>query len=834
MEDMLMKKMITVFATAALLLAMPLTAYGTEPEETKGVSTEDLQALSDEVREDRADIVITSIDEPDRTQYSFEYKGGLESLLKKLPQSLMVHAGPESFEVKVSWICTGDYNEALGDYHFIPDIKGYEVAEGVDLPGITVTFEKEEPSAPAGVRNIETAGYEIPFVGNRSLKNGAGSFPSLYNPFEEGKLPAVRNQGKTGTCWAHATIGAMETDLIHDGKAGTDVDLSEMQMAYYFFDDYEDPKGCRTRSMAQKGSIDYLNIGSAPEYASRQLANLVGAIMEKDGPLTDDPGSYNPDMTYLVSKDVAQTRNVYYINNKDRTGIKQAVTDHGGVAINYYDGNECYNGTYNSYYNPVSRQGNHAVMIVGWDDDFPRTNFNTPAEGDGAWLIRNSWGDDNYSHFGYFWMSYYDKGISYMDFPLVAVDADTQVYDNCYAYDDFPFDFYHEPFGADKTVTVRYDVSAHEAVKAVAIEFVSADVTADVTVTDPVTGQSATGHIRTENAGIYTINLSEPVEVYDDSAVEISMKFATDDGTKVLIACETGYGFDYGGYYFRGVVDGGFYIDGKKSVDSDLRVKLYTDDSSAVKIPVSGISLDKEALSLERGGSVTLTSNVMPADATIKKVTWKSSDESVATVTQNGLVTGLKTGNATITATTLDGGFKAICPVTVSPVHVRSVTLNRKTATIITGKSLRLTATVSPENADTKKVIWKSSNKKVATVSSAGLVKAKKAGKATITAKAKDGGISASCRITVKDIKVKKVRLNVTKKNTRVKRTFTLRAIVSPANATNKAVTWKSSNKKVATVNKKGKVTAKKKGKATITVTTKDGKKTAKCIVKVK
>ena len=129
-------------------------------------------------------------------------------------------------------------------------------------------------------------------------------------------------------------------------------------------------------------------------------------------------------------------------------------------------------------------------------------------------------------------------------------------------------------------------------------------------------------------------------------------------------------------------------------------------------------------------------------------------------------------------------------------------------------------------------VKWSSSNKKVATVSKNGLVKAKKKGSTVITAKA--GKKKYKCKITVKALKVKSLKLNeqklVLKKDNKEK----LKAIVSPANASNKAVTWKSSNKKVATVNSKGVVTAKKNGTAIITATAKDGsKKKATCKVTV-
>ena len=153
--------------------------------------------------------------------------------------------------------------------------------------------------------------------------------------------------------------------------------------------------------------------------------------------------------------------------------------------------------------------------------------------------------------------------------------------------------------------------------------------------------------------------------------------------------------------------------------------------------------------------------------------------------------------------------------------------LSKSKASLAIGQELNLEL-----KGDSGAVKWSSSNKKVATVSKNGLVKAKKKGSTVITAKA--GKKKYKCKITVKALKVKSLKLNeqklVLKKDNKEK----LKAIVSPANASNKAVTWKSSNKKVATVNSKGVVTAKKNGTAIITATAKDGsKKKATCKVTV-
>ena len=251
-------------------------------------------------------------------------------------------------------------------------------------------------------------------------------------------------------------------------------------------------------------------------------------------------------------------------------------------------------------------------------------------------------------------------------------------------------------------------------------------------------------------------------------------------------------------------------------------------------VNVTNITLSSESISLVEGDNETLTATVSPSNATNKKVIWTSTDGSIASV-DNGKVTALKPGKTTIKATSDDGGKTATCQVTVNArvYNVESVSLDKTSITLTEGDSQTLTATVSPSNATNKNVSWKSSNTSVATVSN-GKVTALKAGTASITVTTEDGGKTATCQVTVnaRVYNVESVSLDKTSITLTEGDSQTLTATVSPSNATNKNVSWKSSNTSVATVSN-GKVTALKAGTATITVTTDDGGKTATCMVTV-
>ena len=256
-------------------------------------------------------------------------------------------------------------------------------------------------------------------------------------------------------------------------------------------------------------------------------------------------------------------------------------------------------------------------------------------------------------------------------------------------------------------------------------------------------------------------------------------------------------------------------------------------------VSVSGVSLDKTTATMNIGDVAYLTATLSPDNATDQNVSWTSSDPSVVTVSNSGsfvtagssTITAVGKGTATITVTTEDGSLSATCTVTVN-APVTGVSLDNTTATMIVGDTKQLTATVQPTNANDQDVTWSSSNESVATVSSDGLITAVGKGTAKITVTTEDGSFTATCTVTV-NIAVTSVSLDNTDIYIIVGNTEQLTATVLPDNASDKSVTWSSSDETVATVSSAGLVTAVAEGIATITVTTKDGSFTATCTIVV-
>lgn len=267
---------------------------------------------------------------------------------------------------------------------------------------------------------------------------------------------------------------------------------------------------------------------------------------------------------------------------------------------------------------------------------------------------------------------------------------------------------------------------------------------------------------------------------------------------------------------------------GTATITASSGDKFATCTITVEAIPVTSIALNRTSITLKAGESFTLTATVGPSDATDRTVTWTSSDKTVATVS-DGVVSAIRVGTSTITARA--GDKTATCIVTVEATPVLSISLNKTESTLRVGGTVVLTATIYPEDATDKTVTWSTSDSNVASVKD-GLVTALKLGSATITAKS--GSASAICSIKVEATPVESVSLNMTSLELTTGDEYNLKVTVNPSDASDKSVSWRSSNANVATVDSDGTVRAISEGNATITVTTNSGSKTANCEVNVK
>lgn len=260
-------------------------------------------------------------------------------------------------------------------------------------------------------------------------------------------------------------------------------------------------------------------------------------------------------------------------------------------------------------------------------------------------------------------------------------------------------------------------------------------------------------------------------------------------------------------------------------------MKLYAKWKTG-SIKVSDISLSDIKVNLNIGSTKQLDAEIKPANATNKKVSWKSNKEIVATVSNTGLITAVSKGTATITVITEDGNKTASCEVTVTDkrISVTGVSLSDEKISMSEKSTQKLTAMITPADASNKNVSWKSSNESVVKVDNAGVLTSISKGTATITVTTEDGNKTASCSVTVVDestvVHVTSVSIYEAKTTLKVGESNQFTIMILPMDATNRNRTWESSDPSVATV-ENGLVTAKSVGTTRITVTMEDGGKTS-------
>lgn len=243
-----------------------------------------------------------------------------------------------------------------------------------------------------------------------------------------------------------------------------------------------------------------------------------------------------------------------------------------------------------------------------------------------------------------------------------------------------------------------------------------------------------------------------------------------------------------------------------------------------------GIRLETEQARVRKGGRLTLAAVAQPEGKTDGRLVWSSSDGSVASVDEEGVVSGKSKGEAVITVTAVDGGYTAECRVRVYQ-PVTELRMDNRSVTVDTGDDIQLTATILPYDADNKSIVWSSDNPDVADVNGKGVVTGVKAGQTVIRATSEDEGISDFCVVTVNQpvtgVSLSKSELSFSK----IGDAEQLVASVQPADATNKELNWSSSDESVAIVSN-GRVLCSGYGSAIVYVTTVDGGYMASCVVK--
>lgn len=661
-------------------------------------------------------------------------------------------------------------------------------------------------------------------------------FPATYDLRDHNKVSEIRDQGPNGSCWTFACYSSLESTL----RPGEILDFSEKHMRNTHGFDWG----------PEKGGNRFIS--------TAYLARWSGPILEEEDPYS--PYDFVSPKNLVRAKDIKE---VMYLPDMDvdfdegMNAIKDAIMNYGAVQTAMYASDRYLNKAEWAHYCPRRVNGNHAVAIIGWDDNYPKENFRQTPPKDGAWLIRNSWGK-GMGIDGYYWASYYDTVVGTNNAVYFAKDKGESDY--IYQYD---------PYGMTRTVgyngkgygaNIFGPVKEKQYVNGAGFYVPAANTDYKVYVVKDYKGLDSLKNDRVEVASGtveypgYTTVTFDKQEVQKDSKFAVVVYYTTLETYYPIPieARERKYASRVNAYPGQSYTssDGAEWRDlTVYNSSANVCIKGFTtldgegtpdepkpDEPKEVK-KVTGIKLSQNKAQLNKWNRLNLKYTITPEDADNKEVVWTSSDPSVARVDNYGSVLALKDGVATITVKTKDGGFTDSCEVTVGnggvpqTVKVTYVDITNNSLFLNAGETTQLNVVVKPENATNKKIEYSTTNANVATVDANGLVKAVGEGRAYIYAKSADGpsdSVYVYVRKSVtpqppKEVKVTNVSVDRRYLTLEEGENYTLTATVSPADATNKTVNYSSSDSRVATVDANGNITAVKAGSAYIYAKSVDG-----------
>lgn len=377
-----------------------------------------------------------------------------------------------------------------------------------------VTFTDNKASYNANMLNQSNFSPIVSSTNNyslfvyKSLFNG--TLPARYNLAENGFVTDVKNQQDSGNCWAFAALASLETCVLKASNKTFNFSVENMKNLIEMYSAY----GWKMET--NEGGYNGMPMG--------YLASWLGPVNATLDPF-DDKGTLSP----LLDSEM-HIQNIYVLPARtsytDNDAIKEAILKYGGLYASYYHSAGYLNSKTNAYYDPYTGNGNHAITVVGWDDDYSKNNFYTAPAGDGAFIVKNSWGS-SWGDNGYFYISYYDR-------VLFAVNKDNQAftyilndtvrYTKNYQYDVAGMTDYL--ITGKKTVWYKniYNATGNEAIAAVSTFFnTTVDYEISIYVNDVL---QLTQNGRHEGSGYYTIPLKEYVPVAVGDIFKIVVKLA--------------------------------------------------------------------------------------------------------------------------------------------------------------------------------------------------------------------------------------------------------------------------------------------------------------------
>ena len=398
---------------------------------------------------------------------------------------------------------------------------------------------------------VERKWFQTLKPASTAFRKNSEVLPTSYDLAVEKRVPPVRNQRSWGTCWAFAGIEAIESSLL--SETGTLHNLSELHLAYftYSFEGQDKPGFTRSNNNPEENPI--FDNGGFPDQVMAMLSRGTGPVYESDAPYPawlDNTDGYTW-ANYIPPAPYASTRfrlkNAFVFHNAEE--VKRALIDVGGLSFAFQSdgGKYLYNGS-NFYNSEGNAEPDHAVLLVGWDDNYPKTNFRsasgkTPAR-NGAWIIQNSWGTE-YGDGGYFWISYEDTSIFQNEWvrngALAFQMESIETYDGIY---------FHDPLGVSGVVSLgspearmsnAFVAKRNEKITSVGFFTGNVNVNYEIQIFRNIPGASgpeagkpalATPQKgRTGPRGYYSVSLNEPISLNHGERFAVEIKLIADENT---------------------------------------------------------------------------------------------------------------------------------------------------------------------------------------------------------------------------------------------------------------------------------------------------------------
>ena len=728
----------------------------------------------------------------------------------------------------------------------------------------------------SGVEEI-SAGEELPVKvsdsGSETPKPTADDDGSRYPNYETEdeiltyltmRFPQTRDQTVNGVhygcCWAQAATALAEFYMIshglgdRNGPVTRDTDYSELQLAYFSYNQGPDPlqggsDDCVFLDESRGTKRHFLNFGGNLSFAAQTLMRGIG-YAEDAGRLAYANAAKVlidglPD-EFARMHNVLRLKNQFMLNMRaDTTLVKQAIRENGAVGISYCSKKEYINKSTHAYYNPVDSNFNHVVVIVGWNDHYPASNFKKTPPGDGAWLVRNSHSTKTrFSEESYFWISYYDKSIGKTAYVYEMADpAKGEDHANTYFYDTQLHDVKNAP--ATKVANIFTTVGEAEELRAVqfdATDFApgkyKVTVFRDLTdVSNPESGGAVQESVTTGRiafSGKYTIPLNAAVRLSRGETFAIILETENpidreaDCLWKKQLDMDTvireGESFAFMENAWKDLA--GWSYEGTRG---NLCIRALTDPLNDVSLPdrVENLVVRRNTL------KEVQISWAAARDAEGYEV-WRRTDKEFERI---GGTTSDKREFADSEAIPGKMYIYKVYPVRggggdelgaspeISVLRARpapkEISMAKKQVTLQRGKTKPLKIRILPVGSDDT-ISWISSQPEVAWVDRDGLLTAAGVGEASVLAVAPNG-LRVSCEVRVLPPEVQKLTLNRIRTEVMVGRKLQLSAKMSPRDARKTSLIWKSSDKKIAAVSRKGVVTGIKSGECTITAVSKNG-----------